>query len=362
MTPLHQLCDPVQYRCCDWDFADDAEARRYWYDHFMRHLTLLRDFIRREYPDAGPDRLHAFEQAYRQRYASLLVPGGPRRVATHAPLDIFTLDLWRGELLAEHGFADPWRHLRQAGNAAALRQLPDRLAWLDRLDESRCVEALARGLLAGNLFDLGACAAVERFRQTGGAFEQILQAVPPRRWFRDSLDAWRRRWLEAGGWRHVAFFVDNAGVDIVLGVLPTVRWMAARSAHVTLLANSRPALNDITADELRDLLEQAARLDPPLRTQLHAGRIRVVATGDATPLIDLARLDAACVAAIEDADLIVLEGMGRAIESNRQVRLSCDALRVAMLKDPAVAAHVGGRLFDAYFELTPAGGRMSDDE
>ena len=131
--------------------------------------------------------------------------------------------------------------------------------------------------------------------------------------------------------------------------------MLARGARVTLLANRLPALNDITADELAELLPAAAETDPHLQSGLHTGRLRVLSTGNACPLIDLTQLDAACVEHIADADLIILEGMGRAIESNRRTRFRCDVLRVAMLKDQAVAAHVGGRLFDAVFELTPAG-------
>lgn len=350
MAVLRQLRDPQTYRRCDWDFADDPAARAYWHQHFLRHLELLRGYIRDEYRDADPARLAAFERAYRQRYATLLDGPVPR------PLDIYTLDLWRGELLAASGFADPWKTLRARGNRAALEQLPVRLARHDALDEAARIEPLVRGLLAGNLFDLGAFAAVERFRESGGTFERILEAVPPRPWFRDDLDRWRQRWLSGGGWRHVALFVDNTGVDLVLGVLPLARWMTARGARVTLLANAAPALNDITVDELRGVLSEAAAIDAPLRRAWQSQRLAVVSTGSATPLIDLTQLEADCVEQIADADLIILEGMGRAIESNRLARFSCDVLRVAMLKDEAVAAHVGGRLFDAYFELTEPGG------
>lgn len=33
-----------------------------------------------------------------------------------------------------------------------------------------------------------------------------------------------------------------------------------------------------------------------------------------------------------DADLVVLEGMGRAIETNLNARLRCDALKIGMIK------------------------------
>jgi damage-control phosphatase, subfamily II, stand-alone protein len=53
------------------------------------------------------------------------------------------------------------------------------------------------------------------------------------------------------------------------------------------------------------------------------------------------------VAAIaQDVGLIVLEGMGRSIETNLNARFSVDALKLGMIKHPEVAAELGGRLYD----------------
>ena len=59
-----------------------------------------------------------------------------------------------------------------------------------------------------------------------------------------------------------------------------------------------------------------------------------------------------------DADFIVLEGMGRGIETNLRARFSCDALRVGMIKHPEVAAALGGRMYDCVvrFERGASGG------
>jgi hypothetical protein len=51
--------------------------------------------------------------------------------------------------------------------------------------------------------------------------------------------------------RRVMVFVDNAGADIVLGMLPFVREMLRLGCEVVMVANSLPAINDITAAELR---------------------------------------------------------------------------------------------------------------
>ncbi len=48
------------------------------------------------------------------------------------------------------------------------------------------------------------------------------------------------------------------------------------------------------------------------------------------------QLSPECVAAAEDVDLVVVEGMGRAIETNLYASFSCDSLKLAMVKHPEV--------------------------
>lgn len=48
------------------------------------------------------------------------------------------------------------------------------------------------------------------------------------------------------------------------------------------------------------------------------------------------QLSPECVAAAEDVDLIVVEGMGRAIETNLYASFTCDSLKLAMVKHPEV--------------------------
>ncbi|MBC8374302.1 MAG: hypothetical protein H8E53_11950, partial [Planctomycetes bacterium] len=51
---------------------------------------------------------------------------------------------------------------------------------------------------------------------------------------------------------------------------------------------------------------------------------------------------------------VILEGMGRGIESNFNTAFSVDAVHLSVLKDPQVAKHVGGGLFDCIFKYTRA--------
>ena len=88
--------------------------------------------------------------------------------------------------------------------------------------------------------------------------------------------------------------------------------------------------------------------------------IRIVSTGTGEPLIDLAKVSPALNQASADADLVVLEGMGRGVESNLDAVFSCDALNLAMLKDAAVAKRVGGTVYDVVSRFRGRGGLGND--
>ena len=74
--------------------------------------------------------------------------------------------------------------------------------------------------------------------------------------------------------------------------------------------------------------------------------IECVSTGTSEPLIDLREVSDELNTTAADADLIILEGMGRGIESNLDAVFSCDATNLAMIKDTMTAKHLGGKLYD----------------
>ena len=52
----------------------------------------------------------------------------------------------------------------------------------------------------------------------------------------------------------------------------------------------------------------------------------------------------------EKADLIVMEGMGRAIHTNFEAKFRCDSLKVAVLKNRWLAKRLGGDMFSVVFK------------
>ena len=346
MATLKQLADPQLYHACDWDLKRDAAARAYWVGAFLEHLESLVARIQEEYSEATAERIAAF----RDDYASSMraYQATPQRFER---IDVLQMTRRRRELLLQWEFPDPYRAVKRRENDTALRLLPKLLRELDALEPQAVFERLAAGLLAGNVFDLGSVAILRRYPHGISEFRQTLDTLPGRPWFIDDAGVFRERWQGGGAYRHVAFFVDNAGSDIVLGGLPLVRWMLQKGARVTLAANSQPALNDVIAPELENLLDPAARHDELLTSARGSGALRVVASGGTTPLLDLTDLSAECALETQDADLIVLHGSGRALESNYRAQFTCDTLRTAVIKDAAVAGRLGATLFDCVFQL-----------
>lgn len=346
MATLPQLLDVEKYRACDWDFKQDEAGRRYWVRVFEENLKTLMAAIRRAYPACDGTGSAEFSERYRAGMRAILEH--PER---YEQIDIMTFVGVRQNLQREFGFRDPYKPQKDFENEIALGLLPEILREVDAAAEGEREELLARNLMAGNLFDLGASAAMAHYDNHSADFYRLRETLPKRPWLVDDLAAWRDYWEADGGCRHAAIFVDNAGSDVVLGWLPMTRWMAGRGARVTLLANTEPTLNDVTAPELAELLEAASAIDVEIATSWRERRISVTGSGNWAPLIDLRELSAECVEAVRDADLIVLHGMGRGIETNYQASFSCPVLRTAVLKDEMVVERMGGRLFDCVFRF-----------
>lgn len=336
MAVFPKLADPEGYRACEWDLLSSPDLGAYWVAAFRAHIDTVRAAaIDSGYTEAQCECMRAYLTEQLDR-----VLADPH--ALDGTLDILVLDRSRTDALLEAGIDNPFRALKDRENARALQLLRGRLAEIDALSEEDRKGEIVRGIFAGNIFDMGAIKAAERFLGTETVpFESALSEVAPRPWLVDDLDAMTLR-----GHRRVMAFVDNAGADVVLGMVPLVRELARNGAEVVLAANTGPALNDITHRELVDLLESAASVDAVLRELLESKRLRTMATGTSAPLLDLAVVSDELAEAGRDVDLVIFEGMGRAIESNWSVELTCPMWNLATIKDEQVAQHVGGRMYD----------------
>jgi type II pantothenate kinase len=337
--PFVKLADPATYLACDWDLSTDADGRDYWVALFKRHVnTILKLGV--ESPAAGPDatdRAAACRDEFYARFDAFAAD--PTR---HGRVTILTLDAWRDGLLQKYGFGDAFADMKHRENAAVLPLLPDVCRQLDALTGEGQLRAVIEGVFAGNIFDMGSEVTAKQFLTGGPDFFATRKKLPPRPWRIDQYDAFADRLLRGPGYRKVVFFIDNAGSDFLLGALPMIRHLARQGAHVILAANERPTLNDMTIHDVRAWWPRILQTEPSIADL----PIIPVSTGTGEPLIDLAAVSPELNTAAADADLVILEGMGRGVESNLNAQFSCDALNLAMLKDVAVANRVGGHLYD----------------
>lgn len=272
----------------------------------------------------------------------------------------------RDRALRELGFDDCFLDVKTEENEKALTTLPGVLRELDAIgDPGARIEALVRGVFAGNVFDLGAAASAALHADGDGGFDATRAGLRRRPWCVDDADAFRDAWTSVpvvrdsedvrtipSPWKKCVLFVDNAGADVVLGMLPLTRELLRGGAEVVLAANETPSINDVTARELTALLPRVADVEVNgtesrvFLEALDSNTLTVVSSGSDLPVIDLTHVSSELVDAARGADLIVLEGMGRAVETNLRARFTCDALNLGMVKHPEVAQCLRGTLYD----------------
>jgi type II pantothenate kinase len=244
--------------------------------------------------------------------------------------------------LRRWGFDDPFEDLKNRENEKMLPLLAAVCAEIDALPAREQLEALVLGLFAGNIFDMGADATAKKFLGSSPDFFATRASIGPRPWLIDDFDRLEARFREGPLHRKAVFFIDNAGSDFLLGAVPMMRWLARRGTRVILAANERPTLNDMTIGDVRAWWPRVVGAEP----SIGGLPIEMVSTGTGEPLIDLGGISPELNSSSADADLVVLEGMGRGVESNLDAEFSCDAVTFAMVKDSAVAERHGGKVFD----------------
>ena len=342
LEPFVKLLDPAAYEACRWDMRTDHEAREYWIDFFKKHIVTMLKLgfnvatTRGEDPAKVQARVDACYLDFVDRYDTFNAdPVHAARVT------MLTLDEWRDEILRAHGFIDPFEDLKQNENVGVIDLLPKVCRQLDALDGAEQVRAVIEGVFAGNIFDMGAAGSAQLLLEGKLDFFSTRNKLPKRPWLIDQYDAFEAKALNKG-WRKVVYFIDNAGSDFLLGAMPMMRWLAQRGTEVILAANERPTLNDMTVHDVRAWWPRILAVEPSF-ADLH---ITIVSTGTGEPLIDLAEVSLELNDAASEADLIILEGMGRGVESNLDARFNCDAANLAMIKDHMIAKRLGGKLYD----------------
>uniref|UniRef100_A0A7N6FD71 4'-phosphopantetheine phosphatase n=1 Tax=Anabas testudineus TaxID=64144 RepID=A0A7N6FD71_ANATE len=339
LVNLPLLQDASSYIPDTVDLTEDAQAREYWLYCFEEALDGVVKRAVASQPDMpeAAERAEKFRQKYRHKLQTLR-----HQPFAYGSLTVRSLLDTREHCLNEFNFPDPYSKIKQRENDIALKYYQKAVKSMEKLSWEERQFALVRGVLAGNVFDWGA------------------KAVS------DSLVDWfSSGWLGSlSGPPHkcALFFVDNSGVDIILGVMPFVRELLSRGTEVVLASNSGPALNDVTNGELQILTERIAAMDPVIHIYA-PGEILDVHTPDSLPLLFPSRLDKVLAMVVRErqTDLVIIEGMGRAIHTNYYAMLSCESLKMAVIKNSWLADRLGGKLFSVVFKYEVPADKADED-
>jgi type II pantothenate kinase len=353
MSHFCLLSDPESYVPDKIDLRADERRLTYWLDHFVSHFAETLQHAMTQYGRAARKQIAAAEQDFARSIEA--VRGDPNALGD-GKLDVMELCRLRDGTLRRHGLHDPFMHIKQRENVAAVELYPEVVSALHELDGPDRWLTLVRSVFAGNVFDLGSAATMHLAAQPTD-FLGTLAAIKDRPWLVDDFDALCEDLPDSppSKWSKAVIFIDNAGSDFVLGAMPFARELALNGTMIVLAANELASLNDITADETVEVVRELSAADPDLAALIRGGMFEVVSSGNDVPLIDLRNVSDELNEAAADADLAVFIGMGRSVETNMDARFTADCLKLAMLKDPVVAADVGGELFDCMCRYVRAG-------
>ena len=362
---------PERYEPNTIDMLESSDEREYWLDILHRlspglvEKAVASELSLRENGNDDNDDVFERGEAFRSVFAAHL-DRLREEPAAYGRIGLSGLFEMREECLRAFGFKDAYLDVKRQENAAALAVLPDLLAELDALQGRTRTLALIEGVLAGNIFDWGSQSCVDLYKN--GTILEIYRNARSsisRPWAVDCFDDFCARLCEIDEncgkyYRKALLFCDNSGADVVLGMIPLARELLRQGTHVCLVANSLPAINDITADELREVVSLASSKCSILGKALTGakdgtGMLTVCASGSGSPCIDFRRISHELCEAAHDVDLIVLEGMGRAIHTNYAATFQCDTLKLAMLKNARLAERLfDGKIFDCVCKFEKA--------
>jgi damage-control phosphatase, subfamily II, stand-alone protein len=352
MSHFCLLSNSESYVAHDWDLLQDAAARGHWLELFDNHFVEALKHAAMQYGRGATRPIQAAKQQFAELIARLRE--NPQSLG-NGKLNIIELCRAREKVLRANKLPDPFGHVKNRENAAASELYPQVVRKLHALSGKEKWMRMIESVFAGNIFDLGSPMTLHLAAQPTD-YLTALENTKPRPWLVDDFEKLAADLPERPPtkWSKAIIFVDNAGSDFILGVLPFARELAMYGTKVVLAANEVPSLNDLTADETAAIVQRLAATDNDLAALVQAGMFEVVSTGNDIPLIDLSQVSDELNEAAADADLVVIEGMGRAVESNFDVKLKVDTVHLALLKDPMVAARINGQVYDCVCKYTPA--------
>ncbi|CAB3400703.1 unnamed protein product [Caenorhabditis bovis] len=348
------LIDNPDYIPDTIDFNKDVEARDFWLNVMSENIQEISRIafdsqVNFENRQDLIDRVEGYEIIFKNMLDTIR-----EHPFAYGNANARNILEFREQILREYGFDDIYLLRKHDENNFAATQL----RFLNRvIDQMRKIKPkketvlfICRCLLAGNVFDWGAKEVVKLMNRTEGfSFQEAIEKVQERPWLIDNFDEFYERYSY---YQSVMVFVDNSGCDYVLGVIPFIKLFMRNGAKVIIVANTTPALNDITYSEMNNVFMSICATDDELRQYSKNRQLHFAQSGQGSPCLDLRKIhsDLNRMAIREQTDLVVLEGMGRAIHTNFKARFRCDVLKAAVIKTKWLAGRLGGDMFSIVFK------------
>jgi len=107
----------------------------------------------------------------------------------------------------------------------------------------------------------------------------------------------------------------------------------------------------MTYSEMVPLLQEASLTYKWLHDALNSNTLKIAGTGQASPCLDLSRISQDLINLILEmgTDLVIIEGMGRAIHTNLHSKLKGEVIKLAVIKNQWLAKRLGGDVFSVVF-------------
>ncbi|KAL8160637.1 hypothetical protein V2J09_002174 [Rumex salicifolius] len=318
-----------------------------WIDLFANSIP---SFKKRAEDDDTVSNSKEKAEKFAQRYADILEDLKKDPESHGGPPDCIVIHLLcrlREQILRELGFRDIFKKVKDEENAKAISLFSHVVNLHDAIeDPEKRLENLIRGIFAGNLFDLGSAKLAEVFSKDGMSFLASCQSLVPRPWVIDDLDTFKLKWTKKS-WKKAST------KHVFYHLLGNYSGVGQRSElcsfyynnMVVLAANDMPSINDITYYELIEIIAKL-KDDQGLLLGVDSSKLLIANSGNDLPVIDLSVVSQELAYLSSDADLVIIEGMGRGLETNLYAQFKCDSIKIAMVKHPEVAQFLGGRLYD----------------
>ncbi|XP_024084620.1 pantothenate kinase 4-like isoform X2 [Cimex lectularius] len=347
LVPCPLLIDPSTYNPLLQNLYIDDESREYWIQCIIQNIR-SKGNNRLSAESCSPMQIafYKFQDMAVEKLQHLM-----QYPYSFGNLSMMILQNMLDDCKYELELFDTYSKVKREEANLAVQIFERHIKFLDRLNFRDRQLEIALSILAGNMFDYGSKEVFELLNSGHFGFKEAIKKLPLRPWLIDNLDAWIEQ-IEEKPYKLAAVFVDNFGFDLVLGVFPFIRELLKNGTKVLLCANKYPVINDVTSEELDSALKSVSTACSYIEEAYSNKDIKIVEVPNSSCCLDFRYVSEEFAEFCSDVDLLVIEGMGRAIHTNLDAEFNVDCLRMAVIKNHWLSKKLGGIDFSPVFKFS----------